>query len=69
MNGARNPSDQVPRSSRSSEGRHLMPTLPVLLPGQIIVGGSGDGSSSGLSGARTFGMSWQRVSWREVRND
>lgn len=46
-----------------------MPTLPVLLPGQIIVGGSGDGSSSGLSGARTFGMSWQRVSWREIRND
>lgn len=46
-----------------------MPTLPVLLPGQIIVGGSGDGSSSGLSGARTFGMSWQRVSWREIRSD
>lgn len=46
-----------------------MPTLPVLLPGQIVVGGTGDGTSSGLSGARTFRMSWQRVSWREIRND
>lgn len=46
-----------------------MPTLPVLLPGQIVVGGTGDGASFGLGGAHTFGMTWQRVSWREIRND
>lgn len=46
-----------------------MPTLPILLPGQIVVGGSGDGAGSGLGGARTFVMTWQRVSWRELRND
>jgi type IV pilus assembly protein PilY1 len=46
-----------------------MPTRPVLLPGQIVLGGSGDGSAAGLGGSPTFGMRWQRVSWREVRQD
>ena len=46
-----------------------MPTRPVLLPGQFVLGGSGDGSASGLSGGRSFGMQWQRVSWREIRQD
>ncbi len=43
-----------------------MPTRPVLLPGVGVVDGS-----AGL-GASSFGkapMSWQRVSWREIRND
>lgn len=46
-----------------------MPTLPLLLPGQVVLGGSGDGSAAGLGGGKTFGMSWQRVSWREIRKD
>lgn len=43
-----------------------MPTRPVLLPGIGVVDGS-----AGI-GTQSFGkqmMSWQRVSWREVRND
>lgn len=43
-----------------------MPTRPVLLPGVGVVDGS-----AGL-GANSFGkqiMSWQRVSWREIRKD
>lgn len=43
-----------------------MPTRPVLLPGVGVV----DGSAG--AGAGSFGkqiMSWQRVSWREIRND
>ena len=46
-----------------------MPTLPLLLPGQVVLGGSGDGTAAGLGGGNTFGMSWQRVSWREIRKD
>ena len=43
-----------------------MPTRPVLLPGVGVVDGS-----AGV-GAGSFGkqiMSWQRVSWREIRSD
>lgn len=43
-----------------------MPTRPVLLPGVGVVDGS-----AGV-GANSFGkqiMTWQRVSWREIRND
>lgn len=43
-----------------------MPTRPVLLPGIGVVDGS-----AGV-GASSFGkqmMTWQRVSWREIRND
>ncbi|MBN8715733.1 MAG: pre-peptidase C-terminal domain-containing protein [Xanthomonadales bacterium] len=43
-----------------------MPTRPVLLPGVGVVDGS-----AGV-GASSFGkqmMTWQRVSWREIRND
>lgn len=43
-----------------------MPTRPVLLPGVGVV----DGSAG--AGASSFGkqiMTWQRVSWREIRND
>lgn len=43
-----------------------MPTRPVLLPGIGVVDGS-----AGV-GTNSFGkqiMTWQRVSWREIRND
>lgn len=46
-----------------------MPTRPVLLPGQFVLGGSGNGTEAGLGGGRSFGMQWQRVSWREIRQD
>lgn len=46
-----------------------MPTRPVLLPGQFVLGGSGNGAEPGLGGGRSFGMTWQRVSWREIRQD
>lgn len=46
-----------------------MPTRPVLLPGQFVLGGSGNGAAPGLGGGRSFGMTWQRVSWREIRQD
>ncbi len=46
-----------------------MPTRPVLLPGQFVLGGSGDGTAAGLGGGPSFGMQWQRVSWREIRQD
>ena len=42
-----------------------MPTKPVLLPGQIITCGSNGSCKS----TKTFKGSWQRVSWREIRND
>jgi type IV pilus assembly protein PilY1 len=46
-----------------------MPTRPILLPGQIVVGGTGDGTAAGLGGSDSGGMQWGRVSWREVRKD
>ena len=46
-----------------------MPTRPILLPGQIVVGGTGDGSAAGLGGSDSGEMQWGRVSWREVRKD
>lgn len=42
-----------------------MPTLPVLLPGQIIIN-----TSSGATQKFNKGQAlWNRVSWREIRND
>ncbi|RZA21614.1 MAG: pilus assembly protein [Lysobacteraceae bacterium] len=46
-----------------------MPTRPILLPGQIVVGGTGDGTAAGLGGSDSGGMEWGRVSWREIRED
>ncbi|MCC6441744.1 MAG: pre-peptidase C-terminal domain-containing protein, partial [Rhodanobacteraceae bacterium] len=42
-----------------------MPTRPVLLPGIGV--GSGSAGTTGEFGKTP--MSWQRVSWREIRND
>lgn len=43
-----------------------MPTLPNLLRGMIVVGGTG---GSDLRSPRTQNPRWDRVSWREVRKD
>ena len=46
-----------------------MPTRPILLPGQIVAGGTGDGTAAGLGGSDSGEMQWGRVSWREIRKD
>ena len=43
-----------------------MPTLPNLLRGRFVVGGSGGG---GLGGTSTIRPRWDRVSWREITAD
>lgn len=43
-----------------------MPTLPNLLRGLIVVGGTG---SDGLRSPRTSQPRWDRASWREIRRD
>lgn len=49
-----------------------MPTLPILFPGRIVVGGTGgDGGGGGgaAGGGRKFANTWSRVTWREIRQD
>jgi type IV pilus assembly protein PilY1 len=43
-----------------------MPTLPNLLRGMLVVGGS---SGSGLGSPLTLQPRWDRASWREIRRD
>lgn len=43
-----------------------MPTLPSLLRGMLVVGGS---SGSGLGSPLTLAPRWDRASWREIRRD
>lgn len=43
-----------------------MPTLPNLLRGMIVVGGTG---GSDLRSPKTSNPRWDRVSWREIRKD
>ncbi|MBB1472615.1 pilus assembly protein [Luteimonas sp. MC1782] len=43
-----------------------MPTLPNLLRGMLVVGGS---SGSGLGSPLTLQPRWDRASWREIRGD
>lgn len=43
-----------------------MPTLPNLLRGLIVVGGTGGGD---LRSPRTSAPRWDRASWREIRRD
>lgn len=43
-----------------------MPTLPSLLRGLIVAGGTGGG---GVSGTQTIQPDWYRVSWHEIRKD
>lgn len=44
-----------------------MPTLPIILDGKLIVGGTNAGEKPGAGGIHP--KSWSRVSWREIRND
>jgi len=43
-----------------------MPTLPNLLRGMVVVGGS---AGSDLGAPKTLAPRWERASWREVRRD
>jgi type IV pilus assembly protein PilY1 len=43
-----------------------MPTLPNLLRGMLIVGGT---AGDDLGDPSTLGVRWDRVSWREIRQD
>ncbi len=43
-----------------------MPTLPNLLRGMVVVGGS---AGSDLGAPRTLAPRWDRASWREIRRD
>ncbi len=45
-----------------------MPTLPVLFPGRIVVGGTGGGGGGPGEGEK-FRNSWNRVTWREIRQE
>jgi type IV pilus assembly protein PilY1 len=44
-----------------------MPTLPILLDGKLIVGGTNAGAKPGSGGI--IGKVWSRVSWREIKGD
>lgn len=44
-----------------------MPTLPIILDGKLVVGGTNAGEKPGSGG--TVKKVWSRVSWREIRND
>ncbi|MDI1252038.1 PilC/PilY family type IV pilus protein [Thermomonas sp.] len=44
-----------------------MPTLPIMLDGKLIVGGTNAGESPGSGGITN--KTWARVSWREIRGD
>ena len=49
-----------------------MPTLPLLLPGQLryqTSAGAGAGGGSGGGKENKARPQWNRVSWRELRND
>ncbi|TWG90751.1 type IV pilus assembly protein PilY1 [Luteimonas sp. J16] len=48
-----------------------MPTLPNLLRGRLVVGGSAGvvGGPSRNDGTRTLAPRWDRASWREIRGD
>jgi type IV pilus assembly protein PilY1 len=50
----------------SVDVKNGMPTLPSLLRGLMVVGGTG---GAGLSSPKTLSPRWDRVSWREVRSD
>jgi type IV pilus assembly protein PilY1 len=43
-----------------------MPTLPNLMRGMLVVGGS---AGSDLGSPRTLAPRWDRASWREIRRD
>src|SRR5690606_35100305 len=49
-----------------------LPTVPIVFPGRIVVGGTGGtggGGANGPGGGPNKGNSWIRVSWREIRVD
>ncbi|ODU50179.1 MAG: hypothetical protein ABS98_08865 [Lysobacteraceae bacterium SCN 69-48] len=44
-----------------------MPTLPIILDGKLVVGGTNAGEKPGSGGI--VGKEWSPVSWREIRRD
>ena len=57
---------QPPRPVGSVNVGGGMPTLPNLLRGRFVVGGSG---GSDVRGTQTLAPRWDRASWREIRGD
>jgi len=70
LDGDGSTSDEVigtpPRPVGSVNVGGGMPTLPNLLRGRFVVGGS---EGSDVRGTRTLAPRWDRVSWREIRRD
>jgi len=57
---------QPPRPVGSVNVGGGMPTLPNLLRGRFVVGGSG---GSDVRGTQTLAPRWDRASWREIRGE
>src|SRR5690606_18761915 len=70
LDGDGSTSDEVigtpPRPVGSVNVGGGMPTLPNLLRGRLVVGGS---EGSDVRGTRTLAPRWDRASWREIRRD
>ncbi len=70
LDGDGSTSDEVigtpPRPVGSVNVGGGMPTLPNLLRGRFVVGGS---EGSDVRGTRTLAPRWDRASWREIRRD
>lgn len=70
LDGDGSTSDEVigtpPRPVGSVNVGGGMPTLPNLLRGRFVVGGS---EGSDVRGTRTLAPRWDRASWREIRGD
>lgn len=73
LDGDGSTSDEVigtpPRPVGSVNVGGGMPTLPNLLRGRFVVGGSEGSDVRGRGGTRTLAPRWDRVSWREIRRD
>ena len=67
--GTTNSSDGAVGSMNYGVG---IPTLPIIFPGRLVVGGTGGSSGGGAQAPPSpaiLSSTWNRVSWREIRQD